>query len=229
MKKRNLFLTFLDGIYLKNPILSLFLGLTLAVLVTTNVQASVYLGAIVLVVLVVVELFCSLFRKFLGKILSYVLAAILSASLSCIAVMLLSAYYPIVAIEGVGGFANVLIVSLIPFVSTTSAVLVKGEKATELGFGHALFDALGSGIGFILALALIAFFRELLGTGELVWTLDAERQLFVHVMDFTLPFILNPFGGFVMTGLVAGFHASICRAFEGRKKKGMPAMEGGQR
>ena len=38
MKKRNVFLTFLDGIYLKNPVFSLFLGLTLAILVTTNVQ-----------------------------------------------------------------------------------------------------------------------------------------------------------------------------------------------
>ena len=217
-KKRNLFLTFFDGIYLKNPVLSLFLGLTLAILVTTNVQASLYLGAIVLVTMVVVEVFCSLFRKVLGKILSYCLAAILSAAISCIAVMVLSAYYPIVAIPGVGGFANVLIVSFIPFVSTTSAVLVKGQQATEQGFGHALFDGLGSGIGFVLALCLIAVFRELLGTGELVFTLDADRQLFVHAMDFTLPFFLTPFGGFLMTGLVSGFHASICRAFENRKK-----------
>lgn len=225
MKKRNIFLTFLDGIYLKNPVLSLFLGLTLAVICTTSFQTALYVSAIVLVDMVIVELFVSIFHKQLGKALSYVLAAILSASIACIAFMVLSAYYPLVIIEGVGEYGNVIIASFIPFVATTSAVLVKGENASELDAGHAIADSLGSGIGFALALSIIGIIREILGTGELVFTYNEYIQFYVHIMDFTLPFVLQPIGGLLFAGLVCGFHASICRAFEGRKAKLVGGIE----
>ena len=122
MKKRNVLLTFFDGIYLKNPVFSLFLGLTLAVICTTSFQSSLYIAGIVLVDMLVVELFIAIFRKHLGKLSSYVIAALLSATISVLATMLLESWYAFIVIEGLSVWTNCIIASFIPFIATTSAV-----------------------------------------------------------------------------------------------------------
>lgn len=235
MKKRNVFLTFLDGIYLKNPVFSLFLGLTLAVLCTTTLQNAAFISAIVLVDMLIVEIFISLFHKRLGKLAGYVIAALLSAAVSVISSMVLAAYYPIVVLPGFTTVTTVLINSLIPFVTTTSAVLIKGEEATERNVLHAFADALGSGIGFALALGLIALFREFIGTAQLQFVyqdFSAPEGMAVVTLTYsikewtwTLPAILNPFGGFLLTGFFSGIHACICHAVTDRKEKIVGGLE----
>ena len=234
MKKRNVFLTFLDGIYLKNPVFSLFLGLTLAVLCTTSLQVSLYISAIVLVDMLVVEIFVSLFHKHLGKLAGYVCAALLSAAISVLGTLLLAAYYPVTIIDGLTPFSSAVIASFIPFVTTTSAVLIKGQEATERSLPQAIADALGSGIGFAFALALISVFREFIGTAQLQFVIGGlgEGNTTVSLVvckiknwTWTMPAILNPFGGFLITGFFAGIHASICHAISDRKEKLVGGLE----
>lgn len=227
MKKRNVFLTFLDGIYLKNPVFSLFLGLTLAVLCTTSFQTALYVSAIVFADMLVVEFVVSLFHKGLGKVSAYVVSALLSAAVAVVCNMVLAAYYPLVIIEGLSPYTNAIIASFIPFVATTSAVLCKGQEAFERSVPQAIADALGSGIGFALALCLIAFFREFIGTAKIQFTIseDSMKAIKITNWDWTLPAILTPFGGFLLTGFFSGIHASICKTFEGRKEKLVGGIE----
>ena len=227
MKKRNVLLTFFDGIYLKNPVFSLFLGLTLAVICTTSFQSSLYIAGIVLVDMLVVELFIAIFRKHLGKLSSYVIAALLSATISVLATMLLESWYAFIVIDGLSVWTNCIIASFIPFIATTSAVLIKGEQASELDIPHAIADALGSGIGFGIALGIIAFCREWIGTASIQFTIDEESQYLLHsdAWTWTLPVILNPFGGFLLTGFFSGIHACICHSITDRKQKLVGGIE----
>ncbi|RMG69694.1 MAG: electron transport complex subunit RsxE, partial [Nitrospirae bacterium] len=76
----------------------------------------------------------------------------------------------------------------------------------------AFFDGFGSGLGFLLALVVISFFRELLGKGSL-WGFQIvnAKPLLIMIM---------PAGGFIAVGLLMGFFNWIDMRFYGGKGAG---------
>ncbi|MDY2895665.1 MAG: Rnf-Nqr domain containing protein, partial [Candidatus Enterosoma sp.] len=73
--KKGFLRSFVDGLFFNNPVLSLFLGLTIAVIATARVQAALAIGAIVVLVLLITNLILSLLRKNLSKVTAAVVAA----------------------------------------------------------------------------------------------------------------------------------------------------------
>ena len=215
-EKRSLGRIFLDGIYLDNPVLSLFLGLTLAVLCTTTLEQGLFIAAIVLVDLVIVETVLAALRRWLGKYSSYVLALLMSACISVALAFVVAWLCPYVIIESIAPYDNVLINSLVPFIASSSLILCKGKDANGLTAGQAFFDSLGSGIGFLLAMALIGVVREILGTGEITFTFSMTSRFVIHITDRTFPIFLEPFGGLFMTGFFSGIHLGIVRRIKNR-------------
>ena len=72
-----------------------------------------------------------------------------------------------------------------------------------------MFDGLGMGIGFLLAMIVISFFRELLGKGELFgYTIVAGKPLLIMIL---------PAGGFLAVGLLMGFFNWIDMKYYGGK------------
>ncbi len=172
---------------------------------------------IVLVDLVIVETVLAALRRCLGKYSSYVLALILSACISTALAFVVAYLCPYVIIESIAPFDNILINSLVPFISTSSIILCKGKEANHLKVGQALCDSLGSGIGFLLALCIIGLVREILGTGELTFTFSMDSRFVIDFTDtYYFPILLEPFGGLMITGIFSGIHLAIVKRHNNR-------------
>lgn len=211
MNKRGFFKSFFDGLYLRNPVLSLCLGLTLAVLVTNKLDNALILSAIVVVVMVLTNLLISALRKLIDKVGAIMLAVLFSAGIASLLYLLLDRGVP--GMDGIfmENYSSLLI-AVVPFVATTSAVIVKSQEVIDRPFLDTLGDTLGSAIGFAFALCLIAFCREALSTGALSFSFNYENPLVVTLWDakvFKLGLMGEAFGGFLVTGLLCGLHMSI--------------------
>lgn len=68
--------------------------------------------------------------------------------------------------------------------------------ASKNGPISSIFDGLGQGLGFTLALFIVGFIRELLGTGKIL-----GNQLIPKAVDPALIFILAP-GAFITLGIL---------------------------
>ena len=79
-----------------------------------------------------------------------------------------------------------------------ASILARAEMfASKNKIMPSLFDGIGMGLGFLFALSIISFFRELLGKGSL-WGLqiiDAKPLLI----------LILPAGGFFAVGILMGF------------------------
>jgi electron transport complex protein RnfE len=91
-----------------------------------------------------------------------------------------------------------------------ASILARAEMfASKNTFVPSMFDGIGMGLGFLLALTVISFFRELLGKGSL-WgyqILNAKPLLI----------LVLPAGGFFAVGLLMGFFNWISAKYEGRQ------------
>ena len=96
-------------------------------------------------------------------------------------------------------------------------------------------DAIGMGVGYTLALILIAFFRELLGTGAIsfgeIFTFIPAVSLQIIPTNYVIKIFQNPTGAFIVFGLILAVIAFInnrkkeYKAFLDRQEKIRKAEE----
>jgi electron transport complex protein RnfE len=94
-----------------------------------------------------------------------------------------------------------------------ASILAKAELfASKNKVVPSLFEGVGMGLGFMVALVIISFFRELLGRGT-IWgyELIAAKPLLIMIL---------PAGGFLTTGLLMGFFNWVDMHFFGGKGAG---------
>ena len=105
--------------------------------------------------------------------------------------LLMQAYLPALS-ESLGIFIPLIVVNCI--------ILGRAEAfACKNGVVESLADGLGTGVGFTLALALVAAVREILGAGSLtVWGDIAIK----NVYSDTVVLAILPAGGFITLGLL---------------------------
>lgn len=209
--KKGFLRSFVDGLFFNNPVLSLFLGLTLAVIATARVQAALAIGAIVVLVLLITNLILSLLRKNLSKVTAAVVAAIISAGLSTIAMILVGKFFGFLTQAELTKYAIALL-PIIPFVAVTSLVVQKSEDILSRDFTDTLGDTLGSALGFFLVLVLISLIREVLASGAITFvkadTTVAQLALW-DASKFKIGMMSNTFGGLLLVGLFSGLHLAI--------------------
>lgn len=221
MKKNNLFLkSFVNSLFFKNPVLSLFMGLTLVVIATTRVEIALIISLIVLVDLLLSNIIISLLRKYLGKISSYILDTIISATVAVIFSILIDRLIP--------GFLNaeeskysLVLFGVIPFISTNSIAIAKCEDDLERGFVETLGDAIGSAISFLVVTVVIALIREILISGSITWTLIDGKIAKWTLWDskvFSISIMSNPFGGILLVGMFSGIHLYYVNKVKSKQK-----------
>ncbi|MFW5784438.1 MAG: electron transport complex subunit RsxE, partial [Spirochaetota bacterium] len=147
------------GIVRENPVFVALLGLCPSLAITTHLVHAIGLGAAVVFVLVSSGLTVSLLRRFVprrGRIPVFV--AVIAVYVTVVDV-LMGHYLPGLS-ERLGIFVPLIVVNCL--------ILGRVDAfASRTGPGRAVLDALGSGIGFLLSLSLIASIREVLGAGTL--------------------------------------------------------------
>lgn len=151
---------FKENIFTKNPIFVLLLGMCPSLAITTSIDNAIGMMIAVTLVLMCSNLIVSLLRKVIPHEIRLPIFIIIIATFVTCVTMLTEAY------------ANDLYNSLgifLPLITVNCIVLGRAESfASKNGPVKSVLDGLATGIGFGLALICIAFFREFIGTGNII-------------------------------------------------------------
>lgn len=183
----------MNGIVKENPTFVLLLGMCPTLATTTSAVNGLSMGLATMAVLVCTNFVISCIKKLTPDMVRIPVFIVVIAAFVTILQMLMSAYAPDSINQALGIYIPLIVVNCI--------ILGRAEsfaaKNTPLA---SLFDGLGCGLGFTLALTLLGCVRELLGAGSLfgVELLPESANVLV--------FILPP-GAFLTLGyLVALFN-----------------------
>ena len=203
-------LAFWYGIFKNNPTFRLVLGLCPTLAVTTSLENALGMGLAATFVLVCSNVLVSALRKVIPSAVHIPCYIVIIATFVTAVDLLMQAYLPDLS-ASLGIF--------IPLIVVNCVILGRAEAfASRNGVLDSFADGLGSGIGFTLALALVAAVREICGAGTLtVWADIAIK--WINPGPVTLAIL--PAGGFITLGLLL---ALINRIGEWRaRRSGAPA------
>ncbi len=146
-----------NGIYVENPVFCLILGMCPTLATTTSATNAIGMGLSTTAILVMSNLMISLMKKIIPgrmRIPSYI---VIIASFVTIVELLMEGFTPAVyAALGI----------YIPLIVVNCIIMGRAEAyAGKHGPIESVFDGLGMGIGFTLALLLIGSVREIVGAG----------------------------------------------------------------
>lgn len=150
---------FLNGIWKENPSFVLVLGTCPALAVTSEAFNGIGMGAATTFVLLFSNIFVSLLKNVIPDKVRIPAFIVLIATFVTIVDLVMQAYVPeLYATLGI----------FIPLIVVNCIILGRAEAfAQKNSIGSSILDALGMGIGFTLALTLMASIRELLGNGSI--------------------------------------------------------------
>ena len=184
------------GIWRENPVLIQMLGLCPALAVTNTVMNALAMSAATFFVICCSSVLVSSCKRFIPRevrISSYIL---IIATFVTLADMLLQAYAPVQHKE-LGAFIALIVVNCM--------ILGRQEAFSSRNtVFRSLLDAVGTGIGFTIALLMMGGFREVLGSGTFF-----DIPLFGPRFEPWVVFVL-PAGGFLTLGfilLAMGYYA----------------------
>ncbi len=179
---------FINGIVNENPIFRLVLGMCPTIAVTTSLTNAVGMGAAATFVLICSNILISALRDFIPDKVRIPCYIVVIAMFVTVVQMLLKGFLPALD-QSLGIFIPLIVVNCI--------ILGRAEAfAGKNGIKASAIDGVGMGVGFTLALMMIAFVRELLGSGSLF-----GAPVFPEGYQGALMFVLAP-GGFLVLGLL---------------------------
>ena len=155
----NLKETLLNPIFKGNPISVLVLGICSSLAVTVQLKGACVMGLSVMIVTGLSSLVCSLLRNTIPNRIRIIVQLVVVALMVILVDQVLKAY----AYE-ISKTLSVYIGLII-----TNCIVMGRIEAFALGNKPfaSLLDGLGNGLGYALILIIVAFFRELLGSGTL--------------------------------------------------------------
>ena len=151
--------TFLNPIFKGNPISVLVLGICSSLAVTVQLKGAFVMGLSVIIVTGFSSLVCSLLRNTIPNRIRIIVQLVVVAMMVILVDQVLKAYA-----YSVSKTLSVYIGLII-----TNCIVMGRIEAYALGNKPfaSLMDGLGNGLGYAMILVIVAFFRELLGSGTL--------------------------------------------------------------
>ena len=182
----------INGIIKENPIFVLLLGMCPTLATTSSAINGMSMGLATMFVLISSNAVISLLKNVIPDMVRIPAFIVVIATFVTIVEMMMNAYVPALA-ESLGSFIPLIVVNCI--------VLGRAEAfASKNGVLSSIFDGVGIGLGFTLALTLLGASRELLGTGKIF------SQTIYPEQYGSLLFVLAP-GAFIVLGfLIAIFN-----------------------
>ncbi len=177
------------GIVRENPTFRLVLGMCPTLATTTSLENGLGMGVAATFVLVCSNMVISAIRNVVPAKVRIPCYIVVIASFVTVVELLMQAYTPALT-QKLGIFIPLIVVNCI--------ILGRAEAfASKNGVVASLADGLGMGLGFTLALSVVASVREILGNGSLtVW----GNLAFAIPVSSPLVLIILPAGGFVTLG-----------------------------
>ena len=189
MVKKDSFLgALVNGLLFENPTFVLMLGMCPTLAVTTAASNAIGMGLSTTVVLVCSNLFISLLRNLISDKIRIPAFIVVIASFVTMVEMALKAYLPELS-ETLGLYIPLIVVNCIIF-ARAEAFAFKNGPILALG------DGLGMGLGFTLAITVLASVREIFGAG----TLFGQNIMGAGYHPMSL--LTAPAGGFLTLGIL---------------------------
>lgn len=179
---------FKEGLLDNNPVLVQLLGMCPTLATTTSVSNAIGMGLAATAVLICSNLFISLLRKFIPKqvrIAAYIV--IISGFVTAVELLMRAYFYDLY--QSLGLFIPLIVVNCI-ILARAEAFASKNKPLPSM------IDGTAMGLGFTFALVVLAFVRELLGSGKIFgWSIPvySENPMVIFVL---------PAGAFISLGLV---------------------------
>ncbi len=184
------FSEFLKGIIKENPTFVLVLGLCPTLAVSISVINGIGMGIAATFVLVGSNIIVSLIKNIVPDRIRIPCFIVVIATFVTINEMMMKAYSPVLD-RALGIYVPLIVVNCI----VLGRAEAYAQKQTVL---NSLFDGLGMGVGFTLALILISGIREFLGAGKILG--------YTLFKGFQPAFVLGmPSGALLVIGLLLGF------------------------
>ena len=151
--------TLLGPLSRNNPVIVQVLGICSALAVTAKLEPAFVMAVSVTAVLAFSNVIISLLRNTIPGSIRIIVQLVVVASLVIIVDQVLKAYAYDVS-KQLSVFVGLII---------TNCILMGRLEAFALGHGpwESFLDGVGNGVGYGLILVIVAFFRELLGSGTL--------------------------------------------------------------
>ena len=196
---------FLKGILTENPLFVSILGTCPALATTKTLEAALGMGLLFTIVLICSNMLVSLLRKIIPEEIRTPAYIVIIATFVTMVKMFTNAFLPELY-STLGVFISLIVVNCI--------VLGRAEAyASKNGVFDSLIDALGMGIGYTLAIMLMALFRELLGTGAFsfgaIFTFIPYFKLQIIPVGYEISVFQNPAGAFIVFALILAIMAFI--------------------
>ena len=195
----------LRGIIMENPVLILILGTCPTLATTTSVVSAFSMGLAATVVLVGSNVVISALRKIIPDTVRIPCYIVIIAAFVTTVQMLLQAYLPEIY-DMLGVYLALIVVNGI--------ILGRAEMfARKNNVINSAIDGVGMGIGFLVALVLMATVREVVGAGTF-----AGYEL-GFLKSVTIPVLAKAPGGFLVYGILIAVMNKLTAKKGGVKKK----------
>lgn len=199
---------FANGIVKENPTFRLVLGMCPTLAVTTMAANGISMGLATTAVLVFSNLIISCLRKIIPGNVRIPAFIVVIASFTTIVQLFIKAYLPALD-KTLGIYIPLIVVNCIIFARAESFAFSNPPMAS-------IMDGLGMGVGFTLAITILASLREVIGKG----TFFGMHILPADVMPMTI--VGQAPGGFIMLGILLALVNLIVKLYE--KKQAAKAV-----
>lgn len=190
-----------NGIISENIIFRMALSLCPALAVTSKVKYGLLMGIAVLFVHTMVGITVSLIRRFIHQRIRLPIFMLIIATWVTVTDLMMAAF----AREAYA-VMGLYIQLIVAFASILARAETFGSKNSVM---PSMFDGLGMGIGFMVSLVIISFFRELLGSGSVFG---------IPVVDTRPVFIMMlPTGGFFAVGILMAWFNWMNKRYSKKK------------
>lgn len=183
-----------------NPVVVQVLGICSVLAVTAKLQPALVMGLSVIAVLAFSNVIISLLRSTIPTNIRIIVQLVVVASLVVIVDQLLKAYAYNVSVQ-LSVFIGLII---------TNCILMGRLEAFAMGNRPwpSFLDGAGNGIGYTIILLIVAFFRELLGSGTLFGFQVIPQWCYDHGYENNGLMILPPMA-LIVVGCIIWVHRTI--------------------
>lgn len=182
-----------NGIINENPTFVQVIGMCPTLAVTSSAINGIGMGLSTTAVLIFANLFISLLRKVIPDKVRIPCFIVVIATFVTIIQFLLQAYLPSL---------NASLGLYIPLIVVNCLILARAEAfASKNGPVASVFDGIGMGLGFTIALGILGLVREFIGAGTLF-----DIAILPEAFPRTLLFVMAPGAFFTLACLMAALN-----------------------
>ncbi|MCL2522729.1 MAG: electron transport complex subunit E [Erysipelotrichales bacterium] len=196
---------FLKGFIKENSLFVMMLGLCPALATTRSIEAAIGMGLLITFVLICSNTLISALRTVIADEVRIPAYIVIIATFVTIVRILTETFLPDLS-ASLGVF--------IPLIAVNCIIFGRAEAfASKNKIFPSLIDGLSIGLGTLLALVVVGFFRELLGTGAIAYghyfPLGVQGAIRIIPSDYAISvFVMAP-GAFLILGVLIAVFVKI--------------------